>query len=72
LDNPEEMTVTERAALAGWLLARGKQLTTQEAADTLGLTYIGAYRLLQRLSRVLPVRFDQPVSGLEGYWYSIE
>jgi len=70
-DCPEELVAQERAALLAWWLARGGQLTTRQAADKLGVTYLGAWRILQKLSRVLPIVFDPIDDFAEGYWYAI-
>lgn len=61
LDKPD--TATERAALVTWWLAGGLMLSSADAGLLLGLTQDGAYRLLCRLSRVLPIYQDG-----NGYW----
>ncbi|MCU0503514.1 MAG: hypothetical protein MUC51_17480 [Anaerolineae bacterium] len=61
LDPPD--TATERAALVTWWLAGGLMLSTADAGLLLGLTHDSAYRLLCRLSRVLPIYQDG-----NGYW----
>lgn len=71
MENPSELSAIERAALAAWWLAREQQVTTRQIADKLGLSYAGAYYLLQGLCRVLPIRFEQQRVGMEGYWYAI-
>jgi len=51
-------TPSERVAVIVLALARGRGLTTREAAELTGLTMQGAYVLLCRLSRVLPLCQD--------------
>lgn len=71
MENPEELTGAERAALIGWWFARGEQMTTRQVAEKLSMNYPAAYMMLSRLCRVLPITFEQPSPGLEGYWYAI-
>ena len=56
-DKPE-MTVTERSALIAHRLNQGAALTTEQVAELCG--YVdrrGAYALMYRMSRVLPLVF---------------
>jgi len=69
-ENPEELLAQQRAALLGWAFAHGAQLTTRQVADKLGLTWVGAHVLLEKLSGVIPITRDE--SMCEAYWYSIE
>ena len=71
-DCPEELVAQERAALVTWWLARGGQLTTRVIATRLGMSYGGAWDMMQKLARVLPIGFD-PLNGFddEGYWFVI-
>jgi len=48
-------TPSERAAAAAWLLQAGVEVKSHELAVRLGMTTRGAYRLLGRLMRVLPI-----------------
>lgn len=57
-----ELIPTERVAIVVWRLRDGESLSTAEVALAVGLTNSGAWRLLQKLSRVLPVY--QTDSGL--------
>ena len=68
---PEDLVPQERAAIVAWAFARGEQLTTRQVARKLGVSYLSAWFMLQKLSRVLPVAFDQQEWGSEGYWYAI-
>lgn len=48
-------TITERAALVVWHLAHGESMQTRDVANMTGLTRQGAWDLMQRLSRVIPI-----------------
>lgn len=56
-------TITERAATITWRLAHGESLQTRDVADLVGLSMPGAYLLMQRLSRVIPIYQDE-----QGFW----
>lgn len=49
------MTSTERVALIVYLLSQGAEMTSQEVARRTGLTTGSGLRLLQRVSRVIPL-----------------
>ena len=51
-------TPTERVAVIVLALAHGRRLTTRQAAEITGLTLNGAFVLLCRISRVLPLCQD--------------
>lgn len=51
----EPDTITERAALIAWHLAHGESMQTRDVAEMTGLTFSGAWRLMDRLSRTLPI-----------------
>lgn len=53
--NMGEMVTTERAGVVVWLLSRGYKFTTLEVAKIVGLTPGGAWRLMERLSRRVPI-----------------
>jgi len=53
---------TERVAVIVYLLARGRRFRTSEVADLCGLKRRGAYALMARISRVMPLTF------LDGEW----
>lgn len=55
------MIPTERIGRATWLLAQGRAFTLRELADILEITPHGAYQMLVRLSRVVPVTDDSGV-----------
>jgi protein-tyrosine phosphatase len=46
---------TERTAIVVWLLAKGRCMKTSEVADLTGVTRQGAYEIMVRISRVLPI-----------------
>jgi hypothetical protein len=54
----EPDTITERAALITWHLAHGEMLQTRDVAEMTGMTMAGAWILMIRLSRVLPIYQD--------------
>jgi len=51
----DSLTTTEAAGLLLWHLIHGRRLTNMEAAAMIGYEENGAYRLLCRLSRVVPI-----------------
>lgn len=51
----EPEVTTERVGVVAWRLAQGVQMTTYDVAEWTGLTHSGAWYLLTRLSRVLPI-----------------
>ncbi len=57
MDN-KELVTTERVALLTWGLMLGATYTTSQAANLTGLTRDSAYRMLRRLSCVLPIYCD--------------
>lgn len=50
-----ELTVTERVGVVVTLLNHGHSFTTFEVAKIAGLSYSGAWRMMDRLSRKLPL-----------------
>jgi hypothetical protein len=51
-------TITVRAALITWHLAHGETMQTRDVAEMTGLTMTGAYLLMTRLSRAIPIYQD--------------
>jgi predicted DNA-binding transcriptional regulator YafY len=49
---------TERVAVIVYLLARGRRFRTSEVADLCGVTQRGAYAIMARISRVVPLTLD--------------
>ena len=64
LPDCNEYTTTERVALiVWWLCAKGKTMTTEEIAGRLDISYDGTRRMLNRISRVIPLH------QVEGQWH---
>ena len=59
----EPDTITERAALVTWHLAHGEAMQTRDVANLTGLGMAGAWILMQRLSRAIPIYQDD-----RGFW----
>jgi hypothetical protein len=58
-----DYSAQEKAALVAWHLAHGEGMSTAEIARLTGLTWGGAWHLMNRLSRVLPIYRDD-----SGVW----
>ena len=58
-----ELVITERAALIAWHLAHGEAMRTSDVVMMTGLERQGAWKLMCRLSRVLPIYQDDC-----GFW----
>jgi len=56
-------TITERAALVTWHLCHGEAMQTRDIASLTGLGMAGAWVLMQRLSRAIPIYQDD-----RGFW----
>jgi hypothetical protein len=63
VSSEQEYTAQEKAALVSWHLAHGEGMSTAEVATITGLTWGGAWHLMNRLSRVLPIYRDE-----SGVW----
>ncbi len=59
---PEELLAQQRGALVATWLQGGRVMTTLQIAAALGMTLSPAYRLMDKLSAVLPIYDD------EGVW----
>lgn len=59
-----EATPTERAAKLTHLLASGERLTTEQAAEAVGVSVRSAERTLFLMSRVVPIYQDDDGSWL--------
>lgn len=66
IDEDDEMVTTERVGVVVWLLARGHTFTTAEVAKISGLTTQGAWLMLSKLSRKLPL------VQIGAYWRLLE
>lgn len=56
----------QKAAKVTLLLTQGQGLTTSEVATMFGITYHGAYQLMNRLSGSIPLVKDETRNGC---WY---
>lgn len=54
-----DYNTTERVALLTFGLALGTAYTTSQVADLTGMTWGGAYRMLCRVSGILPIYQDE-------------
>lgn len=50
-----DYTAQERAALITFQILEGQKMTTSEIAAHVGVTWLGAYRMMEKISRVVPV-----------------
>ena len=57
-DSQPELVAQERAAMVAWRLADGAGMTTRDVADCVGLQLRGAYHMMNKLMKVLPIRLD--------------
>lgn len=58
LNGERKFHTTGRAALVAWRLYHGERLTARQVADDYGIGRAGAYRLLERLCRAIPINKD--------------
>lgn len=59
VEESSEYTDTERIAIVVWHLAHGEGLKTRQVATLAKITTHGAYTLMCRVSRVLPIYQDE-------------
>ena len=57
-DLKADLVAQERAAKVAWALAEGERLNVQDVADYVGLTRTGAYRMMYKLARAIPITID--------------
>lgn len=62
----DELITTERIAITVYALCQGGTVTTHYVADSVGITPSGAWRMLSKLSRVLPMTEEG------GRWWLID
>ena len=67
-DTKSDLVTTERAGLLAWELCRGVIMTTEQAAELVETTERAAAEILSKLSRVLPITYDDRKCG--KFWYS--
>jgi len=65
----EEYTPQEKAAYIAWKMAQGESFSTKEVAEAFSVTYNGAYSMLTRISRVVPIA---PSCQRGGRWQRIK
>ncbi len=58
-DNGDLDTVSVRVAMVTWRLMGGWTPTTREVSEFLGMELSGAYYLMARISRVIPLYLDE-------------
>ena len=51
----DDYTPQEKAASVTWKIATGQAFTVREVADDFGITWQGAQRMLNTISRVIPI-----------------
>jgi hypothetical protein len=61
----DDMVVTEKAGLIGFHLGTGQTYTVDEVADLTGLSRHGAYQLLIKMSRSVPILSEN------GIWFAV-
>lgn len=52
---PEDLTVTQRAAITGWELGSGRVLTSTELMNRFGISRTSALGMLNQISECLPI-----------------
>ncbi len=50
-----EYTAHEKAADVVWRIANGQAVTVREVADDFGITWQGAWKMMNTISRVIPI-----------------
>lgn len=61
----EPEVTTERVGIVAWRLAQGNRASTAEIAEWTGMTRTGAWYLLMKLARVLPIDI------VDGRWQCV-
>lgn len=65
----DSLVTTERVAIVAWKLAAGASPTTSEIAAMVGISRSGAWEMMSRLSRVLPIH--QVRNGRRLEWHIV-
>lgn len=63
----DDLVAQERAALITRRLTQGERMRTTDVADSTGLSLRGAYRMMNRIARVIPITLDS-----NGNWHDID
>lgn len=53
--NDDDFTSQEKAASVTWKIASGQEFTVREVADNFGISRQGAHKMLNTISRVIPI-----------------
>ena len=61
----DDYSAQEKASSIAWRIANGQEFTVREVAEDFGITWQGAYRMLNTISRVIPIAPDD-----RGMWKS--
>lgn len=70
MPNTIDLSPTERIAIVAHHLSIGEQLSTADVASLTGLSRCGAWEMLDKLSRVLPIAQDRTKDN-GSVWYII-
>ena len=54
-NDSDDFTPQEKASSIAWRIAAGQEFTTREVADNFGITRQGALKMLNTISRVIPI-----------------
>jgi len=68
-DNGHDMTGQQKAARVALLLAQGREYSTVEIAEMFGMSWEGAFSMMDRISITIPLTKDE---NRGGKWYLIE
>ena len=66
MTDSSEFGTTERIALTTWLLSSGHSLKTSDVAQRLEISRTGAYKMLDRMSRAIPLILEN------GFWRVVD
>ena len=59
----DDYSAQEKASSIAWRISNGQQFTVREVAEDFGISWQGAYRMLNTISRVIPIAPDD-----RGIW----
>lgn len=59
MDPAAELCAQERAALVTAALLEKRRMTWGQLMEVTGITYFGVWKLLNKISRVLPIYYDK-------------
>jgi len=55
MTDKDDFTAQEKASSIAWKIAAGQGFTTRQVADEFNITWHGANRMLNTISRVIPI-----------------